>query len=115
MKSAGVLLLALSALPAYGFPNFVRLGYQHCVSCHISPQRGGLLYPYGRSIDEGESLRGGEYNPSNLWGERITQDVRATIQERISTSTGQPILGKARARGLFRNATELGAGVRISQ
>jgi hypothetical protein len=118
MKSRSIVLalgsVALFAIPAFGYPNFVRLGYQHCVSCHISPQGGGLLNAYGRSIDEGESLRGGEYTPSGLWGDHITQDIRAALQERFSTSTGQPIIGKAKARAAFRNATELGKGFRVS-
>ena len=113
-KLALVAGLGLAAIPSYGFPNYVRLGYQHCVTCHISPQGGGLLNAYGRSIDEGESLRGGEYEPSGVWGDRITQDVRGMLQERVSTSTGQPIIGRARARALYRNATELGRGFRVS-
>lgn len=117
MKSvhAGLFALALAA-PAVvqAFPTYVRLGYQHCNACHISPQGGGLLNEYGRSIDAGESLWPREYEPSDVWGSRITQDARGVLQERVSTSTGQPILGKVRARMLYRNATELGKGLRLS-
>lgn len=107
-------LALMCTIPALAFPNFVRLGYQQCVTCHISPQGGGLLNAYGRSIDEGESLRRKEYENSKFWGDHLYQDVRSIVQERVSTSTGQPILGKARARGVFRNATELGRGFRLS-
>lgn len=110
----GAAVLSIATIPTSGYPNYVRLGYQQCASCHISPQGGGLLNPYGRGIDEGESLRAREYEPSSIWGDRITQDVRGMLQERVSTSTGQPLIGRARARGVYRNATELGKGLRLS-
>jgi hypothetical protein len=107
---------ALFAIPyaASAFPSYVRLGYEHCAVCHISPQGGGLLNEYGRGVDEAESLRGGEYKPSAIWGSRIAQDVLGSVQERVSTSTGQPIVGKVRARALYRNDTEIGRGLRFS-
>jgi hypothetical protein len=116
MRQLGLLVgaLFLTSHSAGAFPTYVRLGYEHCAACHISPQGGGLLNEYGRSVDEAESLRGGEYEPSAIWGSRITQDARGTLQERVSTSTGQPIIGKVRARALYRNATELGKGLRLS-
>ena len=35
---------------AQAFPEMIRLGYVNCTSCHVSPNGGGLLTDYGRSI-----------------------------------------------------------------
>lgn len=35
---------------AYAFPEMVRMGYQNCISCHLSPSGGGVLTPYGRGM-----------------------------------------------------------------
>ena len=53
MKLLGftILLVSLSE-SAFALPNMVRLGYPNCVSCHINPQGGGILNPYGKGIDE---------------------------------------------------------------
>jgi hypothetical protein len=37
---------------AQAFPEMVRHGYTNCTSCHISPNGGGLLTKYGRSLSE---------------------------------------------------------------
>ena len=37
---------------AGAFPDSSRLGYQSCVSCHVSPSGGGILRSYGRSAGE---------------------------------------------------------------
>jgi hypothetical protein len=80
-----------------------------------------LLNSYGRGIDEAQSLRAGEYVPSDSafaqamrWGGRMTQDLRFVGQQTVSTSTGAPILGALRNRFMYRNATELGKGFRLS-
>jgi hypothetical protein len=72
-------------------------------------------------IDEAQSLRGGEYVPSTNGlasalsrGGRITQDLRVIGQETLSTTTGGPLLGVLRSRFMYRNATELGNGFRLS-
>lgn len=128
MKSAHLLTAALGFLmagllcrPASALPTMIRLGYPNCVSCHISPQGGGLLNSYGRGIDEAQSLRAGEYKPSEnglaralSWGGRITQDLRAVAQEQVTDGPNQPVLGRLRSRFMYRNATELGKGFRVS-
>lgn len=118
---AAVLLSFTLSRPANALPTMIRLGYPNCASCHISPQGGGLLNAYGRGIDQAQSLRGGEYQPSQngivrslSWGGRITQDVRSVMLERVSTNTNQPVLGTMRARFMYRNATELGKGFRLT-
>ena len=107
--------------PAKALPTLVRLGYSNCAVCHISPQGGGLLNAYGRSIDLAQSFRGGDYQPSDnrfikwlSWDDHITQDLRSVTQGQVSTATDEPLIGTVRARFLYRNATEIGKGWRLS-
>jgi hypothetical protein len=51
------LLVACSAITAFATPNMIRLGYETCASCHLSPQGGGLLTTYGKGIDAAQNLR----------------------------------------------------------
>src|SRR5438128_6051939 len=91
--------------PARALPTMIRLGYNNCAVCHISPQGGGLLNAYGRGIDQAQSLIGGEYQPSQNrfvkwidWHDRITQDVRSVTQGQLTNVTNGPILGTVRTR-----------------
>jgi hypothetical protein len=119
------LLMFISAcafvMPLRALPTMIRLGYVNCAACHIAPQGGGPLNAYGRSIDEAQSLRGGEYEPTMnaviralSWNDRITQDLRFVGQEQLSTSTNAPLVGLFRGRFMYRNATEFGRGIRFS-
>lgn len=117
--SFGVLVWSPSR--ALALPTMIRLGYPNCASCHISPQGAGLLNLYGRSIDQAQSLVGGEYSP---WqspfsqfinaGGRITQDLRSVMQQQDVSTTGRPGTQVFRGRYIYRNATELGKGFRIT-
>ena len=51
------LLLMVFAGTASATPNMIRLGYTTCASCHLAPQGGGLLTPYGAGIDATQNLR----------------------------------------------------------
>jgi hypothetical protein len=124
MRHAGIpaLLLWLAfATHLQALPAMIRLGYVNCAACHVTPQGGGLLNAYGRSIDEAQSLREGEYNPTTnaviralSWNGRITEDLRFVGQEQVSTSTNAPMLALFRGRFFYRTATEFGGGVRFS-
>src|SRR5438045_9562765 len=99
MRRTLLVLLAIT-VPANALPTMIRLGYVNCAACHIAPQGGGLLNAYGRGIDQAQSLKGGEYQPSlngivnSLnWGGRITQDLSMVGKETLSTSTGATIMG----------------------
>jgi hypothetical protein len=99
----------------------IRLGYSECGACHLSPQGGGPLNPYGRGIDRAQSLRGGEYAPATddlsralTFGGRTTQDFRAVIQTQSSRTDGQPALLRTWPRALYRNVTDIGRNFRVS-
>lgn len=99
----------------------VRLGYSNCVACHLAPQGGGPLNPYGKSVDEAQSLRAGEYKPADgdrsgapSWGGRITQDVRVVLHDQWRRRTGQAGENIFRPRLMYRNVSELGARVRLA-
>jgi len=116
-----VMLTSVFAGQLKALPTMIRLGYVNCAACHVAPQGGGLLNAYGRSIDEAQSLRGGEYAPTTSdiiralsWNGRITQDLRFVGQEQLSSTTNSPWVGLFRGRFLYRNATEFGSGVRFS-
>jgi len=50
-------LIALAmATPVSAHPYFIRLGYSSCTACHISPQGGGILTPYGGGVERALSL-----------------------------------------------------------
>ena len=73
-----ILLVSLSE-SAFALPNMVRLGYTNCVSCHVTPQGGGLLNPYGKGIDEAQSFeRGGIWPPH----QGIRQDPQLGLSNR---------------------------------
>jgi len=99
----------------------IRLGYTNCSSCHIAPQGAGLLNLYGRSIDQAQSLIGGEYTPwqngvaqAINWGGRITQDFRVVMQQQDTSTTDRAGTQLFRNRFIYRNATELGNGLRLT-
>ena len=118
---AAAFLLAVTGRHALALPTMIRLGYPNCVSCHITPQGGGLLNSYGRGIDKAQSLLGGEYVPLDSdwfttlnWNGRITQDFRTIIQQQDTSTTDRPGTQLFRSRILYRNATELGNGFRFT-
>jgi hypothetical protein len=105
----------------FALPTMIRLGYPSCASCHISPQGGGLLNPYGHGVDQAQSLIGGEYAPSEdplirllNWNGGISQDFRSVIQQQDTSTSGKAGTQLFRSRFMYRNATELGKGFRIT-
>jgi len=117
----GLALVSVAAQRAFALPTMIRLGYPNCASCHISPQGGGLLNPYGRGIDRAQSLQGGEYVPLDAewsrllnWNGRISQDIRTVLQQQDVSTTSRPGTQLFRGRFLYRNATEFGRGFRLT-
>ena len=125
MRIVFVVAVAASALTcasaATAMPTMIRLGYANCAVCHVSPQGGGLLTEYGRSIDEAQSLRGGEYRPSQnrlvtLLRARgaIVQDLRAVFVQQRAWTSHAPGTSVFRPRLQYRNLTSFGSTFRVS-
>ena len=119
--AAAVAVTVMSPAVARALPTMIRLGYIDCAACHISPQGGGLLNPYGKGIDQSQSLRAGEYRPSerpllralNLGG-RVTQDFRAVVREQAASILGGSPVAQFTPRLMYRNVTQIGKGLRVS-
>ena len=47
-----LILVLTFSLRSYGYPEMVRHGYANCTACHVSPNGGGILTPYGRSLSQ---------------------------------------------------------------
>src|SRR5688572_385158 len=124
-RRGALVLIAASILlahrsPAFALPTMIRLGYTGCATCHYAPQGGGPLNPYGKSIDEAQSLRGGEYRPRDSrvvralsWSARIAQDLRLLIPMQRTWSAHDPVEGSLRARLHYRNFTQLPGGFAV--
>lgn len=52
LYAIGILLLLCFSEKSYAFPELTREGYQHCNSCHASPNGGGVLTQYGRGLSK---------------------------------------------------------------
>jgi hypothetical protein len=116
---AGALIVLLHASSAIALPTMIRLGYIDCASCHYSPQGGGPLNPYGRGIDEAQSLRAGEYRPRDnklvrviSWNGRIAQDFRFVFPMQRAWASHESS-SSFRPRLLYRNFTELAQGFAV--
>src|ERR1700691_2076887 len=68
------MFVAVATSPAFAMPSMIRLGYTNCAVCHISPQGGGLLTPYGHGVDLAQSLFSREYKPPEP--SRVVYDAR---------------------------------------
>lgn len=44
------LFVLLVAVPSFAHPDLARHGYGNCTACHVSPNGGGILNAYGRSL-----------------------------------------------------------------
>jgi hypothetical protein len=108
----GLSIATAHATPALALPTMVRLGYTNCAACHVTPQGGGPLTDYGRGIDQAQSLRGGEYRPSEAH-RRFLQDLRVVLHEQATwTEGGTPNV--LRPRLIYRNVSQLSSAFRLS-
>ena len=105
---------AVAAGPAWALPTMIRLGYSDCTSCHYAPQGGGPLNGYGKGIDEAQSLRAGEYRPSDSrlvrtlsWDGRIAQDLRLVLPVRWTRPAHEASDVEFLPRLQYRNYTRL--------
>jgi hypothetical protein len=108
-----VLAVTLPA-SAYALPTMIRLGYTNCAVCHVSPQGGGLLTPYGKGIDTAQSLFTEEpRTPDEQF--RSLYDVRAVLAASLQSTEQTPgTLSASTLRTTLRNAVNLSAHTRVS-
>jgi len=45
-------IILLTAIRSFSFPDMIRHGYINCTACHASPAGGGILNSYGRSLSK---------------------------------------------------------------
>jgi hypothetical protein len=81
-----IVLVGAHAVSASASPTMIRLGYNDCASCHISPQGGGMLTTYGKGVDEAQSLRHQEVHPVDTAASRLLYDVRFVTASQIAES-----------------------------
>jgi len=112
----GVLIYLLAhAAPALASPTMIRLGYSDCVSCHVSPQGGGLLTSYGRGIDVAQSLRARETPPSDADTRRFLYDVRFVAIGQQATALASHTSSVSSTFNLFaRTSTRLSEHQRLT-
>lgn len=62
-------LLFLVSTLVWGYPEMIRYNYVNCTSCHVAPNGGGVLTPYGKVLaGEVVSSWGTETEGQFLWG-----------------------------------------------
>lgn len=47
-----LLFISASGSLLFGFPEMIRHGYANCITCHVSPNGGGLVTSYGRALSQ---------------------------------------------------------------
>ncbi|MSP19181.1 MAG: hypothetical protein EXR74_06385 [Bdellovibrionales bacterium] len=76
------------------FPEMLRYGYSNCITCHVSPNGGGLVTSYGRALSQEALSTWHRENESDfLWGAikfpewlNVGGDIRA-VQTHLDTPT----------------------------
>ena len=109
---AGLFVL-LHAAPSLALPTMIRIGYPTCASCHLSAQGGGLLTDYGKGVDTAQSLRKGEYQPSEKQ-RRLFYDVRFVMAASALTTENASAVNSSNFRFMLRSAYQTSAHTRVS-
>src|SRR5262245_19021714 len=95
-----LLISVAMAMPLSAHPYFIRLGYSTCTTCHISPQGGSILTPYGEGVQRAMSLLR-EPEPAEQESPRLLYDMRALING-VSTNGVPGSFFQLLASGSFR-------------
>ncbi|MFM8313175.1 MAG: hypothetical protein ACKOA8_02710, partial [Deltaproteobacteria bacterium] len=115
-RALNILFLIISTTTgnfALGFPEMIRHGYPNCITCHVSPNGGGLITPYGRALSqEVLSTWATENESAFLWSTvelpdwiNAGGDFRA-VQTRLDTPSyrsGKWVIMQADAEVAFSN------------
>ena len=106
-------LLVHSSL-ASALPTMIRLGYNSCAACHLSPQGGGLLTPYGKGIDSAQSLQRREITTPDK-AQRSLYDVRFVLgASRLSSEQPVNSMTSSNVRMMLRNMVMLSSHTAVS-
>ena len=111
-----VLLLSLliHSSSAFALPTMIRLGYNNCGACHVSPQGGGLLTPYGKGIDTAQSLQRREITASDE-PRRSLYDVRFVLgASRMESKLAANSMTSSNVRMMLRNMVMLSSHTSVS-
>ena len=97
-------------------PTMIRLGYSTCQHCHVSPQGAGLLTPYGKGIDEAQSLRARELPEGESADPRLAFDVRfvgaSQATKMLTQSSG--VTQASRFSAMMRSSLRLSTSNRLT-
>lgn len=109
------IIILVCAVPSLASPTMIRLGYGDCAACHVSPQGGGLLTPYGKGIDAAQSLRiPASAQPADVQ-RRSVYDVRFVMTAHLVDSAAQTApAASSTFRALLRSSLKLSEGMRMS-
>ena len=92
-----ILLVGLLAAPgAQAYSTYNRLGYVSCNACHFVPTGGGMLTPYGESVQAAMSAFSQDTSPNER---RLYGGVQARALEINSTNQANPFLMQADVMG----------------
>ena len=109
-----VFLLLSAASPAFSLPTMIRLGYNNCAACHVTPQGGGLLTPYGKGIDTAQSLQRREIATTDEQ-RRSLYDVRFVLGAgHVASEQPASSMTSSNVRMMFRNMVMLSSHTSVS-
>jgi len=112
-----VFCLLSSLIPSastFALPTMIRLGYNNCAACHVTPQGGGLLTPYGKGIDTAQSLQRRDITPPDA-PPRSLYDVRFVLgASRMSSELPANSMTSSNVRMMLRNMVMLSSHTAVS-
>jgi hypothetical protein len=112
--AAVLVTLLVYSSPASALPTMIRLGYNSCAACHLSPQGGGLLTPYGKGIDSAQSLQRREITAPDK-ARRSLYDVRFVLgASRLSSEQPAGSTTASNVRMMVRNMVMLSSHTAVS-
>src|SRR5207244_5444021 len=106
--------MVLPSTSAFALPTMIRLGYNSCAACHLSPQGGGLLTPSGKGSDAAQSLQPRELTTSDH-PRRSLYDVRFVLgATHVSSERPAASMTSSNVRMMLRNMVMLSSHTGVS-